>query len=251
MAQALDPEEDAGEVARKLGRIATTLTSIANSVGQQAESATAMVREAADHARRTADLASELVELGMLAGMHLHQQSLRTSQAQSVAAEGADAMNVIAAGAGDIEGIVGLIAKIATESRLLALNARIEAARGGEAGRGFGVVANAMSTLSAQTFDATRSVDDRTQSLLARLDHALSLFGASREQAEEAQRGLGEMMPVAERQSEAATRVRMLADETLDKVEQSATSIGRVGSAALTVRMLAGEIENVAKRIGG
>jgi methyl-accepting chemotaxis protein len=130
MAQALDPEEDAGEVARKLGRIATTLTSIANSVGQQAESATAMVREAADHARRTADLASELVELGMLAGMHLHQQSLRTSQAQSVAAEGADAMNVIAAGAGDIEGIVGLIAKIATESRLLALNARIEAARG-------------------------------------------------------------------------------------------------------------------------
>lgn len=242
-------ETDPGEIARKLGRIATTLTSLAGSVGEQAESATVMAREAADHARRTAELASELVQLGIAVGMHLQQQGLRTDQAHHVASEGADAMNVIASGAGDIEAIVGLIGRIATESRLLSLNARIEAARSGEDGKGFGVVANAMSALSTQTFEATRSVDDRTRSLLTRLDHALELFGTSREQAEEARRGLGEMLPVAERQSDAAERVRMLADETLDKVEQSATSIGRVGSAAITVRMLAGEIENVARHI--
>lgn len=59
----------------------------------------------------------------------------------------------------EIGQVVELIRSIAEKTNLLALNATIEAARAGEAGRGFSVVAGEVKLLSAQTTDATGSID--------------------------------------------------------------------------------------------
>lgn len=65
----------------------------------------------------------------------------------------------------DIDGIVGSISRIATQTRRLALNATIEAARAGDAGRGFAVVAGEVKGLAHRTAEATADIGARLQAL--------------------------------------------------------------------------------------
>ena len=66
-----------------------------------------------------------------------------------------------------IGSIVQLIERIAKETRLLALNANIEAARAGNAGRGFAVVANEVKNLADQTNRATGEIRSEIQAMQA------------------------------------------------------------------------------------
>ncbi|SBS30806.1 Methyl-accepting chemotaxis protein CtpH [Marinomonas aquimarina] len=181
---------------------------------------------------------------------HAHQS------AQSGATVIGDAINSIQAVAGSIEHTHGIVAKlgerskeidsvidlivgVAEQTNLLALNAAIEAARAGEAGRGFAVVADEVRTLAEQTVQATSSITSKIEGIQQETQQVIAAMATSLKQVEEGK----------QKGESAVQTIRQVEHLTLDAAQHTQTISSAIQEVVLTTQTMAKDMDDIAQSI--
>ncbi|WP_088329054.1 methyl-accepting chemotaxis protein [Lacimicrobium sp. SS2-24] len=129
--------------------------------------------------RRLSEVASQTRHVGQLVSRSKQQILSQADQA----GHSAEIINRLQTNSNNIGGILDVIKTIAEQTNLLALNAAIEAARAGEQGRGFAVVADEVRTLATRTQSSTEEIEQMISSLQSDARQAVDAMGSGQQQA--------------------------------------------------------------------
>jgi methyl-accepting chemotaxis protein len=150
-----------------LTKTAATTQQLSNVVASASEEASTNVQSVAS---ATEEMTSSVDEISRQV-----QESAKIADEAVKQAQQTDArINALSQAAGRIGDVVKLITAIAEQTNLLALNATIEAARAGEAGRGFAVVASEVKQLASQTAKATDEIGTQIAGMQAATNESVA-----------------------------------------------------------------------------
>jgi methyl-accepting chemotaxis protein len=181
-------------------------------VSRTAEDSANAARQVLDHAREGIDSANATA-LGM-------------TRIDSAVRETADKMRQLEERSRRVFEITDLIQEIASQSTLLSLNAAIEAAHAGDAGRGFGVVSEEIRRLANRSTESTKEVMEivhgiveETRSALSAMERALGEVSVGREISERAQQALDKIQGLVERSVAASAQISQASRKQLQATQ--------------------------------
>lgn len=199
---------------------------------QQAATAVTEMSSAVDEVAKTAQTTSEAsadsAKSAALGRQQVQQTISSIEQMNQDVAQSAEVVEQLAVQAQDIGKVLDVIRAIAEQTNLLALNAAIEAARAGEAGRGFAVVADEVRALAGRTQVSTREIEQMINKIRQGTGTAVQAMAQSGERAQQ------------------AAQVAANAGQALETINQQ---IARINDSNMVIASAAEEQSKVAREV--
>ena len=223
-AQIEQSDRGAAESASRLSEAATAMNEMNATVQEVARNAGSASAASAE-TREKAEAGARVVEKTVHNIEEVHQLSLTLK----------DDMTQLNEHAQDITRIMGVISDIADQTNLLALNAAIEAARAGEAGRGFAVVADEVRKLAEKTMSSTndvgnaiKAIQESTAKSMTGVDNAVERIGEATELANQSGQALQEIVATVEATGDQVNAIATASEEQSAASEEINQSIVQV-----------------------
>ncbi|NQZ92357.1 MAG: methyl-accepting chemotaxis protein [Moritella sp.] len=232
------------------------------------EELSATVKEVAQNTQLTADSARE-VDAQASDGFEIVQQS--SASIKTLASEIdslAQRINSLHESSNNITNMVDVIKSVADQTNLLALNAAIEAARAGEQGRGFAVVADEVRTLAKRTQDSTAEIESFISALQNDVNAAFNVIEVSQSKAADAVSKSDEVAQTLQDITAAVNQIFAMTEQVATAIEEqsivtqnvaenivdvkqksmeSATGANQIATTAKEQAQLATSLQDVAK----
>lgn len=231
-----------GEAAHRMEAAARAMSSTAAATTGKSAAVAQASEGASQNVQTVAAAAEEMVSsIG-----EISQQISRSTEIAGTAVDQVEQTNEdvqrLDDAAKSIDNIVSLINDIAEQTNLLALNATIEAARAGEAGKGFAVVASEVKALASQTGAATQNISEHIngiQGATAKAVEAMSSIGGTIHEMSEIATAIAAAM---EEQRAAAGEITRSAQEAADGTRDVFSNIQEVDQSTSETGESAGEV---------
>lgn len=232
-----DASQQLASGAQQSAHASSEASESASSMAASVEEVSVSINHVAANANDALQMAKRSGELsdqgGQVIGKAVDEMKSISSSVRKVAQE----IDTLGQQSNQISSVVQVIKDVADQTNLLALNAAIEAARAGEAGRGFAVVADEVRKLAERTTQATGEIAAMINAIQ---QSAKSAVGSMESTVQQAESG----MSLAEQAGHAIVEIRQSANEVARVVGDITNSIAEQGAASQSI---AQQVERVAQ----
>jgi methyl-accepting chemotaxis protein len=237
---------DVQRVSDAARQLSTSAGKVASSSEQESEDTAAMaatvqqvttsVSHISDNAREAMEIANHSGKLSIEGGNIIHKAVADMTQIADSVRETARTIEDLGQQSERVTSIVQVIKDVADQTNLLALNAAIEAARAGEQGRGFAVVADEVRKLAERTTKATEEITQMIGAMQSSAQVAVSTMGTTMGQVDGG-------VTLAQQAGEAITQIRQGTQDVIKMVNDISAALVEQSSAS---NNMASRVENIA-----
>jgi len=232
---------------------ALTLTSIISETSQGANSQkgeteqvasavtemVATVSSVAGHASNAADISNRAGSSARNGSSLVKETSHQINRLAQDMQQASETINQLHSNTETIGGVLDVIKTIAEQTNLLALNAAIEAARAGEQGRGFAVVADEVRTLASRTQESTTEIEAMIENLQQGAQKAVQVISSSQAQTEKTTVQAAEVEKAIDQIVEAVNEILTINQQIAVATTEQESASNLIGQNAQTIHTIA------------
>ncbi|NLQ17673.1 methyl-accepting chemotaxis protein [Marinomonas sp. M1K-6] len=207
----------------------------------------AATHEIAGNAEQTAKAAGHSVELGNKGSTQVQKSRKSTYELANEVSLATEQISALDHHAQQISGILSTITGIAEQTNLLALNAAIEAARAGEHGRGFAVVADEVRTLSQRTHSSTEEIQKMIELLQEQTSKAVTSMQNSSAKAQTSVADADAATESLEEIANAIISISDMATQIATAAEEQTAVTNEISQNSETIRQVAADLADESK----
>ncbi|SIQ45962.1 methyl-accepting chemotaxis sensory transducer with Cache sensor [Aeromonas sp. RU39B] len=232
------------EAVSELQRQQQEVTMVATAVTEMASA----TQEIANNAESTAAAAQQSAQSSEQGKQLVHQTRKSINGLAEEVEQATSVIGELSRHAQSISGILSTIQGIAEQTNLLALNAAIEAARAGEQGRGFAVVADEVRVLSKRTQDSTQEIHSTIETLQQTTNRAVSLMQTSQQLAGNSVQDADAAAKALEEITQAIAVISDMAGQIATAAEEQTQVTGEITQNTTAIKDVTDEITAAAMR---